>query len=203
MRSLIPLRFLCCLLLQVCTQQSALSNHMRTHEPKKHKCDICGRSFGLFIRLAGHRITEHNEQPMMSPALSAVEQEEALNAEREAREAREAKTRGVKKSYTEVCHSVSHLFLIMNYLNRDITVYIIKSICLYLSPWTCSGYLFPSLPFHLSGIIFFPFKCFLLWGDRTRNRTRIFLTVYALSNPTLHLLEEKLIVLSHHIVIIL
>lgn len=118
---------------------------MRTHEPKKHKCDICGRSFGLFIRLAGHRITEHNEQPMMSPALSAVEQEEALNAEREAREAREAKTRGVKKSYTEVCHPVSHLFLIMNYLNRDITVCIIKSICFYhLGSVYISGYLFPS-----------------------------------------------------------
>jgi len=75
---------------------------MRTHEPKKHKCDICGRSFGLFIRLAGHRIAEHNEQPMMSPILSAVEQEEALNAEREAREAREAKSRSIKKSYSEV-----------------------------------------------------------------------------------------------------
>ncbi|KAG5307757.1 ZN845 protein, partial [Pseudoatta argentina] len=87
---------------KICTQQSALSNHMRTHEPKKHKCDICGRSFGLFIRLAGHRIAEHNEQPMMSPVLSAVEQEEALNAEREAREAREAKSRSIKKSYSEI-----------------------------------------------------------------------------------------------------
>lgn len=75
---------------------------MRTHEPKKYKCDVCGRSFGLFIRLAAHRIAEHNEQPMMSPVLSAVEQEEALNAEREAREAREAKSRNVKKSYSEV-----------------------------------------------------------------------------------------------------
>ncbi|XP_024893789.1 zinc finger protein 85-like [Temnothorax curvispinosus] len=83
-----------------CTQQSALSNHMRTHEPKKHKCNICGRSFGLLIRLAGHKIAEHNEQPLMTPTLSAVEQEEALNAEREAREAREA--RGAKKSYSEV-----------------------------------------------------------------------------------------------------
>lgn len=83
---------------KVCTQQSALSNHMRTHEPKKHKCDICGRSFGLFIRLAGHKIAEHNE----SPVLSAVEQEEALNAEREAREARDAMTRGTKKSYSEI-----------------------------------------------------------------------------------------------------
>jgi len=76
---------------------------MRTHEPKKHKCDICGRSFGLFIRLAAHRLAEHNEQPMMS-VLSAVEQEEALNAEREAREAREAKVRSVKRSYSEVCY---------------------------------------------------------------------------------------------------
>jgi len=77
---------------------------MRTHEPKRHKCDICGRSFGLFIRLAAHRLSEHNKQPTMSPILSAVEQEEALNAEREAREAREARTRGAKnKSYSEVC----------------------------------------------------------------------------------------------------
>ncbi|XP_050446343.1 zinc finger protein 836-like [Cataglyphis hispanica] len=88
---------------KVCTQQSALSNHMRTHEPKRHKCDICGRSFGLFIRLAAHRVTEHNVQPTMLPVLSAVEQEEALNAEREAREAREAKTRGAKnKFYSEM-----------------------------------------------------------------------------------------------------
>ncbi|EZA60516.1 hypothetical protein DMN91_009963 [Ooceraea biroi] len=88
---------------KVCTQQSALSNHMRTHEPKKFKCEICGRSFGLFIRLVAHRISEHNKQPTMSPILSAVEQEEALNAEREAREAREARTRGVKnKSYSEM-----------------------------------------------------------------------------------------------------
>lgn len=91
-------------LLQVCTQQSALSNHMRTHEPKKFKCDICGRTFGLFIRLAAHRMSEHSKQPTMSPILSAFEQEEALNAEREAREAREARTRGIKrKSYSEVC----------------------------------------------------------------------------------------------------
>lgn len=89
-------------LLQVCTQQSALSNHMRTHEPKKFKCDICGRSFGLFIRLVAHRMSEHNKQPM-SPVMSAVEQEEALNAEREAREAREARTRTIKRSYSEVC----------------------------------------------------------------------------------------------------
>lgn len=34
--------------------------------------------------------------------LSAIEQEEALNAEKEMREAREAKTRGIKKSYAEV-----------------------------------------------------------------------------------------------------
>ncbi|XP_012531158.1 zinc finger protein 271 [Monomorium pharaonis] len=84
---------------KICTQQSALSNHMRTHEPKKHKCDICGKSFGLVIRLAAHRIAEHNEQPMMSPILSAVEQEEALNAEREARE---AKARSAKKPYPEI-----------------------------------------------------------------------------------------------------
>lgn len=37
--------------LQVCTQQSALSNHMRMHEPKKFKCEICGRFFGLAVRL--------------------------------------------------------------------------------------------------------------------------------------------------------
>ncbi|KAL6267694.1 hypothetical protein P5V15_000766 [Pogonomyrmex californicus] len=86
---------------KICTQQSALSNHMRTHEPKKFKCDICGRSFTLFIRLTAHRLAEHNKEPMMSPVLSAVEQEEALNAEREAREAREAKTR-VKKAYSEM-----------------------------------------------------------------------------------------------------
>lgn len=84
---------------KICTQQSALSNHMRTHEPKKHKCDICGRSFGLFIRLAAHKISEHNEQPMMPPVLSAVEQEEALNAEREARE---AKARSAKRSFPEM-----------------------------------------------------------------------------------------------------
>ncbi|XP_012226103.2 PR domain zinc finger protein 5-like [Linepithema humile] len=85
---------------KVCTQQSALSNHMRTHEPKRYKCEICGRSFGLFIRLAAHRMSEHNKQPSM---LSAVEQEEALNAEREAREAREARSRGIKnKSYPEM-----------------------------------------------------------------------------------------------------
>ncbi|XP_034935788.1 zinc finger protein 329-like isoform X2 [Chelonus insularis] len=76
---------------KVCTQQSALSNHMRTHEPKKHKCDICGRSFGLFIRLAAHKLSEHNQQPSISSVMASVEQEEALNAEREAREAREAK----------------------------------------------------------------------------------------------------------------
>lgn len=76
---------------------------MRTHEPKKHKCDICGRSFGLFIRLATHKLNEHNIQPSMSPVMTSVEQEEALNAEREAREAREAKLRGDKcRTYSEV-----------------------------------------------------------------------------------------------------
>lgn len=95
---------------------------MRTHEPKKHKCDICGRSFGLFIRLAGHKLAEHNGQSMMSPALSAVEQEEVLNAEREAREAREAKSRGAKKSYSEVC-PISP-FLIIIYFGRILTIYI-------------------------------------------------------------------------------
>lgn len=75
---------------------------MRTHEPKKHKCDICGRSFGLLIRLIAHKMAEHND-PVMSPVLSAIEQEDALNAEREAREAREARTRGGKKRhYSEV-----------------------------------------------------------------------------------------------------
>ncbi|XP_043286449.1 zinc finger protein 84-like [Venturia canescens] len=86
---------------KVCTQQSALSNHMRTHEPKKHKCEICGRSFGLFIRLAAHRLSEHGQHPVMSPIEASVEQEEALNAEREAREARVAKmpmTHGRKSS---------------------------------------------------------------------------------------------------------
>jgi len=90
---------------------------MRTHEPKRHKCDICGRSFGLFIRLAAHRVTEHNVQPTMLPVLSAVEQEEALNAEREAREAREAKTRGAKnKFYSEVCLIFFQVLLIKNLL---------------------------------------------------------------------------------------
>ncbi|XP_012276780.1 PR domain zinc finger protein 5 [Orussus abietinus] len=87
---------------KVCTQQSALSNHMRTHEPKKHKCDICGRSFGLFIRLAAHRLSEHNQQPIMTPVMASVEQEEALNEEREAREAREARTRGRTRTYSEM-----------------------------------------------------------------------------------------------------
>lgn len=94
-------------LLKVCTQQSALSNHMRTHEPKRYKCEICGRSFGLFLRLAAHKMSEHDVQPSM---LSAIEQEEALNAEREAREAR---SRGIKnKSYSEVW-----LFLLRNLIN--------------------------------------------------------------------------------------
>ncbi|XP_046484480.1 zinc finger protein 595 [Neodiprion pinetum] len=84
---------------KVCTQQSALSNHMRTHEPKKHKCEICGRSFGLFIRLAAHRLSEHNQQPVMSPVNASVEQEEALNEEREAREASEAITGISNRSY--------------------------------------------------------------------------------------------------------
>lgn len=88
---------------KICTQQSALSNHMRTHEPKRHKCDICGRSFGLFIRLAAHRMSEHSQQPTMSPVMASVEQEEALNAEREAKEAREAKTRASKtRTYLEM-----------------------------------------------------------------------------------------------------
>ncbi|XP_048513182.1 zinc finger protein 667-like [Athalia rosae] len=87
---------------KVCTQQSALSNHMRTHEPKKHKCEICGRSFGLFIRLAAHRLSEHNQQPIMSPIMASVEQEEALNAEREAREAREVgETAGGLENYSK------------------------------------------------------------------------------------------------------
>lgn len=75
---------------------------MRTHEPKRHKCDICGRSFGLFIRLAAHRMSEHSQQPTMSPVMASVEQEEALNAEREAREAREARTRARSRTYSEV-----------------------------------------------------------------------------------------------------
>lgn len=88
---------------KVCTQQSALSNHMRTHEPKRHKCEICGRSFGLFIRLAAHRMSEHSQQPTMSPVMASVEQEEALNAEREAREAREARTRVARsRTYSEM-----------------------------------------------------------------------------------------------------
>lgn len=96
---------------KVCTQQSALSNHMRTHEPKRHKCDICGRSFGLFIRLAAHIVTEHNVQPPMLPVLSAVEQEEALNAEREAREAREAKTRDVKNRFSSEATEKNNVLL--------------------------------------------------------------------------------------------
>ncbi|KAI4494473.1 hypothetical protein M0802_008965 [Mischocyttarus mexicanus] len=86
---------------KVCTQQSALSNHMRTHEPKRYKCDICGRSFGLFIRLAAHRKSEHDQQIPMSPLMASVEQEEALNAAREAREAREACSRGRVRTYSE------------------------------------------------------------------------------------------------------
>ncbi|XP_053971385.1 zinc finger protein 567-like [Hylaeus volcanicus] len=86
---------------KVCTQQSALSNHMRTHEPKRHKCDICGRSFGLLIRLAAHRMSEHSQQPTMSPVTGSVEQEEAFNAEREAREARDARTRARTRTYWE------------------------------------------------------------------------------------------------------
>uniref|UniRef100_A0A0C9R3P9 ZNF665_1 protein n=1 Tax=Fopius arisanus TaxID=64838 RepID=A0A0C9R3P9_9HYME len=88
---------------KVCTQQSALSNHMRTHEPKKHKCEECGRSFGLLIRLETHKLSEHNEKTRISPALTSVEQEEALNAEREAREAREAKLRS--RPYSEILDS--------------------------------------------------------------------------------------------------
>lgn len=76
---------------------------MRIHEPKRHKCDVCGRSFGLFIRLAAHRMSEHNQQSSMSPIMACVEQEEALNAAREAREAREACTRGGRvRTYSEV-----------------------------------------------------------------------------------------------------
>ena len=97
---------------QVCTQQSALSNHMRTHEPKKHKCEICGRSFGLFIRLAAHRLNEHGQQPIMSPITASVEQEEALNAEREAREAREARTQGIR-GIPVISGSVSIFFKIL------------------------------------------------------------------------------------------
>lgn len=70
---------------------------MRTHEPKKHKCDECGRSFGLLIRLETHRLSEHNHQ---QAGLTSVEQEEALNAEREAKEARMKGTRCRK--YSEV-----------------------------------------------------------------------------------------------------
>lgn len=70
---------------------------MRTHEPKKHQCDICGRFFGLYIRLATHKMTEHNQG--MMPVMTSIEQEEALNAEREAREAR---SRGKTRSYEEV-----------------------------------------------------------------------------------------------------
>ncbi|XP_033338765.2 uncharacterized protein LOC117227541 isoform X1 [Megalopta genalis] len=84
---------------KVCTQQSALSNHMRTHQPKQHKCDICGRCFGLLIRLAAHRMSEHSQHPSISPVMASVEQEEALNAEREAREAR---TRARSRTYSEV-----------------------------------------------------------------------------------------------------
>lgn len=65
---------------------------MRTHEPKKHKCDICGRSFGLLIRLAAHKLSEHNLQPTVAPIMTSVEQEEALNDEREAREAHKEKS---------------------------------------------------------------------------------------------------------------
>ncbi|XP_057339134.1 zinc finger protein 260-like [Microplitis mediator] len=86
---------------KICTQQSALSNHMRTHEPKKHKCDICGRSFGLFIRLAAHKLGEHNQQPSIIPEVSTIEQEEALNDEREARKAREVKVKDLCRTFSE------------------------------------------------------------------------------------------------------
>ncbi|CAG5106464.1 Similar to ZNF808: Zinc finger protein 808 (Homo sapiens) [Cotesia congregata] len=85
---------------KICTQQSALSNHMRTHEPKKHKCDICGRTFGLFIRLAAHKLSEHNQQPPMKPEISTIEQEEALNDEREARE-REVRAKDRCRTFSE------------------------------------------------------------------------------------------------------
>ncbi|KAF7991820.1 hypothetical protein HCN44_010621 [Aphidius gifuensis] len=85
---------------KTCTQQSALSNHLRTHEPKKHKCEECGRSFGLLIRLETHRLSEHNNQQSSSPVMTSVEQEEALNAEREAREAKMTGNRRRKYSET-------------------------------------------------------------------------------------------------------
>lgn len=75
---------------------------MRTHEPKKHKCDICGRSFGLFIRLAAHKLGEHNQQPSIIPEVSTIEQEEALNDEREARKAREVKVKDLCRTFSEV-----------------------------------------------------------------------------------------------------
>lgn len=52
------------LILQVCTQQSALSNHMRMHEPKKFKCEICGRFFGLAVRLQVCNITFNSSRLM-------------------------------------------------------------------------------------------------------------------------------------------
>lgn len=91
---------------KICTQQSALSNHMRTHEPKRHKCDICGRSFGLFIRLAAHRMSEHSQEPTVSLVMTSVEQEEALNAEREAKEAKEARTRAKTRTYSEMMEDI-------------------------------------------------------------------------------------------------
>lgn len=103
------LRLLTIYICQVCTAQSALSNHMRTHKPKRFKCNHCGRLFGLLIRLAAHKMS-HDKQAEVSPIMSSVEQEEELNAEREAKEAREARTRVNKRSFSEVCpYYIFHL----------------------------------------------------------------------------------------------
>ncbi|XP_046821176.1 PR domain zinc finger protein 5-like isoform X1 [Vespa crabro] len=113
---------------KVCTQQSALSNHMRIHEPKRHKCDICGRSFGLFIRLAAHRMSEHNQQSSMSPVMACVEQEEALNAAREAREAREACTRGGRvRTYSEALERDNMLKSVEPLAKRNASIYSLQT----------------------------------------------------------------------------
>lgn len=57
----------------------------------------------MAVRLQMHKQNEHNIAPELPPVLTSVEQEEALNEEREAREAREARTRSRKsRNFTEV-----------------------------------------------------------------------------------------------------
>lgn len=58
-----------------------------------------------------HKQNEHNIAPELPPVLTSVEQEEALNEEREAREAREARTRNRKgRNFTEVYNCIWIIF---------------------------------------------------------------------------------------------